>query len=121
MEKTIMIDGKPVKFKSTAGTMIRYRNQFNREFLSDLAKLRNVKKDLSVITLSPFYDIVWVLAKTADDSIGDPLTWYESFDDFPIIDVFTQLRDIIMATIKTKNSHAAALPDKQKTRRKRRR
>lgn len=118
MEKTIMIDGKAVKFKSTAGTMIRYRNQFNREFLSDLAKLRNVKNDLSVLTLSPFYDIVWVLAKTADDSIGDPLTWYDRFDDFPIIDVFTQLQDIIMATIKTKNSAAAAAP---KIRRKRRR
>lgn len=120
MEKTIMIDGKLVKFKSTAGTMIRYRNQFNREFLLDLEKLRNAKKDLSVITLSPFYDIVWVLAKTADDSIGDPLTWYDSFDDFPIIDVFTQLQDIIMATIKTKNSAAAAAPNRQMRRKHRR-
>lgn len=120
MEKTIMIDGKPVKFKSTAGTMIRYRNQFNREFLLDLEKLRNVKKDLSVITLSPFYDIVWVLAKTADDSIGDPLTWYDSFDNFPITDVFTQLQDIIIATIKTKNSAAAAAPNRQMRRKHRR-
>jgi hypothetical protein len=115
-----MIDGKPVKFKSTAGTMIRYRNQFNREFFPDLVKLRNVEKDLSVITLSPFYDIVWVLAKTADDSIGDPLTWYDSFDNFPIIDVFTQLKDIIMATIKTKNSAAAAAPNRQMRRKHRR-
>jgi hypothetical protein len=115
-----MIDGKPVKFKNTAGTMIRYRNQFNREFFSDLVKLRNVEKDLSVITLSPFYDIVWVLAKTADDSIGDPLTWYDSFDNFPIIDVFTQLKDIIMATIKTKNSAAAAAPNRQMRRKHRR-
>ena len=120
MEKTIIIDGKAVNFRSTAGTLIRYRNQFNREFLSDLAKLQNVKKDPSSLTLSPFYDIVWVLAKTADDSIGDPLTWYDSFDDFPIIEVFTQLQELIISTIKTKNSTAAAAPNRQMRRKHRR-
>lgn len=117
MEKTIIIDGKAVKFKSTAGTLIRYRNQFNREFLSDLAKLKDVKENPETLTLSPFYDIVWVLAKTANDSIGDPLTWYDSFDDFSITEVFSQLEGLIMSTMKTKNSTAAAAPKRRRKRR----
>lgn len=121
MEKTLQIDGKQVHFKCTAGTMLRYRNQFNREFMSDISKLSTVSKtNPEGLTLSPFYDIVWVLAKTADSSIPDQIAWYDSFDSFPIIDVFLQLEGLVMACLKTKNSSAAAALPLQKKRRKRR-
>ena len=120
MEKTLLIDGKNIRFKCTAGTLIRYRNQFNREFLADIAKLKSIKEtNMSGFLLSPFYDIVWIMAKTADDSIPDPLTWYDSFDEFPILDVFPKLQELLIAALKTKNSQAAVHPA-AKRRRKRR-
>lgn len=103
MEKTIQIDGKNITFRCTAGTLRRYRNQFNREFLSDLSKLQEVKEDMSDFSFEPFENIVWAMAKTADNSIPDVQTWLDSFTDFSVIDVFTQLQDIIINSLKSKN------------------
>ena len=103
MEKTIQIDGKNINFKCTAGTLRRYRNQFNREFLSDLSKLVKVKEDMSDFSFEPFEDIGWAMAKTADNSIPDEQAWFDSFKDFSVIDVFTQLQDIIINSLKSKN------------------
>lgn len=122
MEKTIQIEGRNVRFKCTAGTLIRYRNQFNREFLADLAKLEKVKSDnYDDFTLAPFYDVIWVMAKTADDTVPDPISWYDTFDSFPIIEVFGQLQNILIATIKVKNSSPAAVPNRVTRRRKKHR
>ena len=121
MEKTLQICGRYIKFKCTAGTLIRYRNQFNCEFLADLGKLQNIKitQNYEDITLAPIENIIWVMAKTADDSIPDPLTWYDSFDEFPLIDVFNQLQDILIASIKIKNSTAAVTHQQNKQRKRR--
>ena len=103
MEKTIQIDGKNINFRCTAATLRRYRNQFNREFLADLSKLVNVKEDMSDFSFEPFENVVWAMAKTADNSIPDVQTWLDSFTDFSVIDVFTQLQDIIIDSLKSKN------------------
>lgn len=39
MDKTIIICGKPVVFRKTAGTMLRYKRQFGRELLPDLLRI----------------------------------------------------------------------------------
>ena len=103
MEKTIQIDGKNITFRCTAATLRRYRNQFNREFLADLSKFVNVKEDMSDFSFEPFENVVWAMAKTADNSIPDVQTWLDSFTDFSVIDVFTQLQDIIINSLKSKN------------------
>lgn len=122
MEKTIQIDGKNVRFKCTAGTLIRYRNQFNREFLADLTKLEKIKDgDYENFSFAPLENILWVMAKSADDNIPDPLTWFDSFDEFPIMDVYQQVQDILVKSIKVKNSPTAAVHPANKRRRKRRR
>ncbi len=103
MEKTIQIDGKNINFRCTAGTLRRYRNQFNREFLADLSKLAEIKEDMTKFTFEPFENIVWAMAKTADNSIPDMQTWFDSFTDFSVVDVFMQLEDIITGSLKSKN------------------
>jgi len=122
MEKTLLIDGKNIRFKCTAGTLIRYRNQFNREFMTDIAKLKDIENgDISGLSLAPFYDIIWIMAKTADDTIPDMLTWYDSFDEFPILDVFPELQELLTSALKTKNSSSAAVhPANRRRKRKRR-
>ena len=94
---------RPFRLTATAATLRRYRNQFNREFLSDLSKLQEVKEDMSDFSFEPFENIVWAMAKTADNSIPDVQTWLDSFTDFSVIDVFTQLQDIIINSLKSKN------------------
>ena len=42
MDKTIIIDGQPVIFRKTAGTMMRYKRQFGRELSPDLAKIYDI-------------------------------------------------------------------------------
>lgn len=121
MEKTIQIDGKNINFKCTAGTLRRYRNQFGREFFADLAKLQEVKEgNYNNFTFAPLEDIIWVMAKTADDSIPDPDTWYNGFDDFSVIDVFISLENLILHSLKRKNSPAAVHPAAKRKRKKKR-
>ena len=58
---------------------------------------------MSDFSFEPFENIVWAMAKTADNSIPDVQTWLDSFTDFSVIDVFTQLQDIIINSLKSKN------------------
>ena len=114
MEKTITIDGKDVRFKSTGGSAIRYKAQFGKDFFADVAKLTSLEKltkiddkdfkpeDLEGLDFTFFYNIAWVYAKTADKEISDQLTWLDSFEEFPIIEIIPDLQKLITATLKTK-------------------
>jgi len=100
MEKTITIDGKEVRFKSTASLPLRYKAQFGRDLFADMAVLEGVENDLSKLDTELFYNIVWTLAKGADD-IPPLIDWLDSFDCFPIFEVFAELQDMVAASFKT--------------------
>lgn len=109
MEKVIDIDGKQVTFKSTGAVPMRYKMQFGRDFFTDILSLEGaVKNDaqsveaIRKINFDVFYDIAWTLAKTADKSIPEPLTWLDSFESFPIIEILPQIQDLLFASIATK-------------------
>lgn len=114
MEKTIIIDGKAVAFKSSGAVPKRYKMQFQRDFLNDLLSLGVAVTDYSKLSdkekleairklnFDIFYDMVWTLAKTADPSIQDPLTWLDSFETFPIVDILPEIQDLLTASISTK-------------------
>jgi len=116
LEKTLTIDEKQVKFKSTGGTARRYRNQFGSDLFADLMKMAPLmelqqkglstddldRETLQVIDFSVFENIAWSLAKTADPEIPDPDTWFDSFDTFPIMDIFPELQELIEKSLQTK-------------------
>lgn len=118
MDKTVVISGRPVVFRKTAGTMLRYKRQFGRELLPDLLKIyslfptlkefedadkdemtREQKVQLAQVVLSAetewMYDIAFIMAQQADPSITDELTWLDSFDDFNILSIFVQLMPLL--------------------------
>ena len=124
MDKTIIICGKPVVFRKTAGTMLRYKRQFGRELLPDLIKIYNLfptlrqyvgktdegkmdelsdddKIALAQIVLGTetewMYDIAYIMAQQADPSITDEIEWLDSFDDFNIMSIFVQLMPMLQA------------------------
>lgn len=111
MEKIIEIDGKQVRFKSTAATPLRYKAQFGKDYFSEilklegLTKLKNSKdnaKVLSQIDFDTFYNIVWILAKTADKDIPAPLEWLDGFEEFPLFEIIPQVQDLIVMSIQGK-------------------
>lgn len=116
MDKTIIISGRPVVFRKTAGTMLRYKRQFGRELYPDLIKIYELfpllqeytdskdmtdaqKVDLAKVMLGTetewMYDIAFIMAQQADTSIRDELEWLDSFDEFNIFEVFMQLMPLI--------------------------
>ena len=103
MEKMIIIDGRPVRFRSTAAFLKRYKAQFRRDPFADLFKtieaFSGEKINLSACDLEIFYDIAWTLAKTADSGIDDPMNWLDSFDAFPLAEIMPQLMDLMISTI----------------------
>lgn len=57
---------------------------------------------LQTIDFSVFENIAWSLAKTADSNIPDPDSWFDSFDEFPIMDIFPELQELIEKSLQTK-------------------
>lgn len=118
MEKTVIISGVPVRFKATGGIGYRYKAQFGREYLVDAMALEDfaasahtVKRggkerteyDYTKLNLELLYNLLWTLAKTADETIPPPMEWLDSFDAFPVMDIYAQVRDILETNLKVEN------------------
>lgn len=107
MEKIIHVGNKEVKLKSTAGTMVRYRNNFNRDFIKDLLHLKSkielkqgTGEELDAIDLEIFEKIAWSMAKTADDNIPDIEHWLDEFETFDIMIILPQIMDLLVSNMK---------------------
>lgn len=126
MEKTIKIDGQSIRFKSTGATPLRYKNQFGSDFFADLMNMLPAAslaeegggtelsiEDIQGIDFEVLYNIVWVLAKTADSDIPEPIVWLDEFGEFPIIDIFSEVQDLLLASIsvKKKKEQVAKAPN----------
>jgi len=105
MEKILTIDGRQVRFKSTGAFLLRYKAQFGRDALQDILKLqgaidnKNQIKNIDVLDLEVFYNLVWTLAKTADPSIPPPLEWLDEFSEFPLMDIIPEIVDMIFSCL----------------------
>lgn len=112
MEKTITIDGKAVRFKTNGATPLRYKAQFGKDYFKEILKLAPLQKlqkskkgisaeDMHHLDFEVFYNISWIMAKTADPTIPEPLEWLEQFDEFPMSDVIPELQDLMLASFQT--------------------
>jgi hypothetical protein len=106
MEKTIEIDGKQVRFKSTAATPLRYKAQFGKDYFAELFKMNKLSggdtEGAEYLDFEVFYNLIWALAKTADKSIPEPITWLDEFDEFPLMEIIPDLQELITASIQGK-------------------
>lgn len=96
MERLIKIGDKEVRFKATAGTARRYRERFNSDVFSDITKLVNANVgQVSVVELSIFENLAFIMAKQADPDIPDePDEWLDQFEIMPFIEVLPQLLEL---------------------------
>jgi hypothetical protein len=113
LEKILTIDGKKVGFKTNGATPLRYKVQFGRDYFKEILKLAPLEKlmgkkkraitveDLDALDFEVFYNISWVMAKTYDPTIPEPLEWLEQFDEYPIADIIPELQDMMASSFQT--------------------
>lgn len=113
MEKTIIIDGKQIKFKTNGATPLRYKAQFRKDFFKEILKLMPLSqlqgkeseqinlKDLEILNFEVFYEIAWIMAKTANPTIPEPLQWLEEFEEFPLAEIIPEIQELMFASFQT--------------------
>lgn len=110
MEKTIIVDGKPVRMRASALVPRLYRFQFGRDLIKDLnqiqksytnamkaaqeAETEEEKQDaqLSAMDLTIFENLAYIMARHADNTLPDtPDEWLEGFSMFSIYEVLPEI------------------------------
>lgn len=121
MEKVIQISGRDVGFKAAASLPVRYYNATGRDLFVDLQTLADgteqveakpkfgkkkaeetqyrLNRDWNTMVL---YGIVHTMARAYDESITPNLDdWLDTFDTFPIFEVFGELKPPLNASLQT--------------------
>ena len=120
MERTVIIDGKEVRMRASALIPRLYRIKFGRDMIADMNQLSKAynkaknlpegatdeeRKDaqLSVVDLTIFENVAYMMAKHADQSIpSSPNDWLDSFDGvFSIYEVLPVILDMWKVTNQT--------------------
>jgi hypothetical protein len=104
MEKTIVIDGKEMKFKATAATPRVYRQAFGRDIYIDVQALYKAIEggtDLPIDSLNAFENVAFCMNSQAEgrelkrESIEKDMDeWLEQFDAFSIYKILPQLIEL---------------------------
>lgn len=104
MEKTIVIDGKELKFKATAATPRVYRQAFGRDIYIDAQMLFEAiskEESFSVEVLNAFEDIAFCMNSQAEgrelkrESVEKEMDeWLENFETFSIYKILPQLIEL---------------------------
>ena len=105
MEKTIMIDGRPVPFKATGNTPRLYRTVFRRDIFRDINELAKAvdkaNKEgidrgsvLDVASLEIFENVAYIMAKQADSTIPNIENWLDAFNVFSVYEIMPQIIEL---------------------------
>lgn len=116
MEKTITIGEKKYKQKACAKNLIIYRDQFNEDMMKAVGMMQG--SGVNGVILIDRLDglrlmrLVWTMQKTAEPETPDFDTWVEGIDEFPVVDVYTDIIDLLTKNVtgisEVKNANAAA-------------
>jgi hypothetical protein len=109
IEKTIVISGKPVLFRSSAAIPRLYREKFGRDIFRDLTKLEQSygKKategdELQIDDLEIFENVAYIMAYHADPSIPKTIDeWLDQFEMFSIYQVLPQILELWGENVRT--------------------
>ena len=131
MEKTLIIDGKEVRFKASASFPLIYKANFNVDILTIIMPLLSeiiggaegmftedsFKDGTLILTpetistalegvysleLIDVMNLLWTMAKCADDEISEPTKWFGGFDEFPVIDIAVQVFPMLFESLFSK-------------------
>lgn len=112
MEKILKIDGKDVKMRASALIPRLYRFKFGRDVMKDMMTLQKAYKkvkelpedateeekqeaQLSVLDLTIFENMAYIMAKHADRTVPDTVEeWLDGYETFSIYDVFPTMLEL---------------------------
>ena len=123
MEKIIEFSGHKIPFRATMRTLLIYKRQTGREYLSDAAELRKIIRtgedgkplldangkpiiDLAALNTEALCGVAWAMAKTADNSIPPMDDWLDQFSEFPMLEILTDLFPLMSATLRIDRKNA---------------
>lgn len=109
IEKSIVVSGKEVTFKSSAAIPRLYRAKFGRDIFKDLAKLEKsysgkTAEDGSfpIEDLEIFENVAYIMALHADSSVPSSIEkWLDGFEMFSIYEVLPEILSLWGANMKT--------------------
>lgn len=122
IERTIQIDGKDVRLRSSAMLPRIYRVKFGRDLFKDFNDLKNDFGEngdngggstISTSNLEVFENIAYAMAWHADPGTPDIEEWLEQFNIFSIYEVMPVIVTMWNASLKT------SVQPKKKSRRRR--
>ena len=107
MEKIINIDGRDIRLKSNAALLLRYKMQFGKDALGAIMKMDEATKsdgiiDADKLDTEVFYNLLWVMAKTAEPGIAPPLEWFGEFESIPFNETVQTISELLQACLQTK-------------------
>ncbi len=121
-EKTVLVSGKEVRFRSSAAIPRLYRIKFKRDIFKDLTKLEKSYKgktddgeEMQIEDLEIFENVAYIMAYHADHTIPDNIDdWLDQFEMFSIYEVLPEILELWGSNLVTdvaskKNSSAAAV------------
>lgn len=102
LEKTVVISGKEVKFRSSATVPRLYRIKFKRDIFKDMAKLERSYKgktkegeELQIKDLEIFENVAYIMAYHADHSIPGTIDeWLDQFEMFSIYEMVPEILEL---------------------------
>ena len=108
-EKTVLVSGKEVRFRSSAAVPRLYRIKFKRDIFKDLSKLEASYKgkaddgeELQIEDLEIFENVAYIMAWHADPSIpGTIEEWLDEFEMFSIYQVLPEILELWGANLVT--------------------
>ena len=101
-EKTILVNGKEVRFRASAAIPRLYRIKFKRDIFKDLAKLESSYKgknedgtEIQIKDLEIFENVAYIMAWHADPTIpGTIEEWLDEFEMFSIYEILPEILDL---------------------------
>ena len=101
-EKTVLVSGKEVRFRSSAAIPRLYRIKFKRDIFKDLTKLEKSYKgktddgeEMQIEDLEIFENVAYIMAWHADPTIpGTIEEWLDEFEMFSIYQVLPEILEL---------------------------
>ena len=119
MEAVLNVDGKSVKMRASALIPRLYRFKFGRDMIQDMNKLRRAYQkakslpedateeerqdaQFSVVDLTIFENVAYIMAKHADQSVPDTIEeWMDGFEMFSVYEVLPEILNLWALSNKT--------------------
>ncbi len=90
--KKIKLGDKDVAIMATPFTPYIYKKNFGQSFTGDLLKLQSMGEDISNFDDVNTLQLIWAMAKTADNNLEDFESWLKELNH---LDIFEPLEDVI--------------------------